>query len=180
MVPTEFATRALSIEITLAVLLLLYQSCPYHLDDSDLISLLTFTNVDDPWTTPQAAAMARELIAIRLSSNRASEFIAGSLLRYHLRPLFSRPPGMIAHAGRTTQSSESRPNIAMPSETPLWKQQEPSVIPAFQWAVEVADVGFPNYLTVAGDHLEMWLALTKSSTRRLLWPKIGPYSCPSC
>jgi hypothetical protein len=122
-------------------------SAPYPkiLDPKILISLITYTSPNDPWTTQTTTQLAKHLLTLYTSQIRSQEFIL-AVLNTFIRPLFSHSkPSTITSTGRKAMPSSApipRYDAAAEKTSKPWKYEAVYAVRVFAWAVENAPVSF--------------------------------------
>ncbi|KAK3398466.1 hypothetical protein B0T20DRAFT_498348, partial [Sordaria brevicollis] len=150
---------------------LLTSSDPDLVDNDILLTLISYTNPSEGWTTPELAARATLLLQEHFASKPAEEskqdFITSHILQFYLRPLFSRSsPTNVTPSGRPSayQNPDARPS-GLPDDSSVtkpWKFVDLRAVTVFEWAVSEADeettvtkswpLFIPVLLTLADDN----------------------------
>lgn len=164
----DYTARALTAELALACLELLSTTWSAPLDDQALLSIVSYTDVHDPWTTHAASCLATRLAASRLPADRLAAFIVGPLLQAYIRPIFSGSSDKVTSLGRPVQfhgrpSSPRKPGF---DNALRWKHSDPPVTSVFLWAVKNATVGTPLNSLSQYPRTETKRRLTRSGGRR--------------
>lgn len=135
---------------------------PILLSDAALLTVISFTDLSDPWTTPDAHELATSLLERQLSGRRSGsnsnsssssssnddlpqqEFLVEYILKTYLRPLFSKSrPKTVTASGRKAEfPDEHDPHRGLSDETrdvKPWKYVDHRVITVFSWTVQNSD-----------------------------------------
>ncbi|PNY29990.1 Uncharacterized protein TCAP_00065 [Tolypocladium capitatum] len=159
----DYTARALTAELALTCLDLLSTASSAPLDDQALLSIVSYTDVRDPWTTHAASRLAARLVSSHLPADRPASFIVGPLLQAYVRPVFSGSSDKVTSSGRPVQfhGRLSSPRKLGMDNMPCWKQSDPPVTSVFRWAVENASTSLiaenwplflPVLLVLVEDH----------------------------
>ncbi|KAK7996798.1 hypothetical protein PG989_004838 [Apiospora arundinis] len=127
----------------------------FTLNPPTLLSVVSYTNPQDPWTSDASAEIARNLLQSQFSpleppprgekkkaaaSSSKADFITDTLLTQHLRPLFSKSrPATVTASGRKAAFVEA-PDAAMLEDraAKAWKYTHVYAVTVFDWAVRAA------------------------------------------
>ncbi|KAF4502629.1 CCA tRNA nucleotidyltransferase, mitochondrial [Fusarium agapanthi] len=143
------------------------------LDQITLVKLTAVTDLQDPWTTAQAAAAASKLLSKHLEGENLNEFITNTVLQKHLKPLFMKSSSRITASGRPSQydiiDDRSRPVIEVQS----WRTQAPWAEATIQWTVNMSTTSlvkqhWPLFLPVLLALVENESTKTKSRGLRTM------------
>lgn len=119
-------------------------------DPQILISIIAFTDASDPWTSLASARRAGDLVGMYPEQGLiTSEFLADSLLRDLIRPLFSKSkPTAITSTGRkampTSAPSRRFEAVDLDPKSKPWKYEAVYAVTVFSWAVSHAEVCLPS------------------------------------
>ncbi|KAK8060605.1 hypothetical protein PG996_010535, partial [Apiospora saccharicola] len=135
-------------ELGLNILRTLSNRNPFTLTSSALLSMVAYTNPQDPWTSDASADIARSLLQSQFSQEATgkpvskAEFITDTLLTLHLRPLFSKSrPATINASGRKAAFVEEMTSTMLEDRAnKLWKYAHVYAVTVFEWAVTNAAV----------------------------------------
>lgn len=134
-------------------LLSLLQEAKPLSEDESVVTILTclasFTDLNDPWTCPEARDHACSLSGIYAASGNLSTILTG-LLQERVKPLFAKTknpaitqqgrkainPLPIATAAHSDLDEESKP----------WKYRDSYIVTVFQWVLSHLDVRTINTL----------------------------------
>ncbi|PTB39786.1 hypothetical protein M441DRAFT_458883 [Trichoderma asperellum CBS 433.97] len=165
---SDYATHSLVAEAGLALLVIISLFCaspsePFLLDDAVLISVVTYTDEDDAWTTKESSHLAARLLKANLADDRLDTFITQRLIQDTLRPLFSKSSTRLTASGRPSQlaqqpaSTQARTSLDSVSQ----EREKLQAASSFKWAVmscSQATMGrhwplfLPILLSLAEDH----------------------------
>ncbi|KAF1733951.1 uncharacterized protein CRV24_005483 [Beauveria bassiana] len=107
--------------------------------DNVLLHIVPYTDADQPWTTESAAFTADRLLDRYLSGKRKQEFIVGSVLQSHLRPLFSKSSSSVTAEGRPALYRAPPPPAGFHAQKATWKEAGPLIVTLFDWAVQASE-----------------------------------------
>ncbi|KAM3440360.1 hypothetical protein NHJ13734_003299 [Beauveria thailandica] len=111
-----------------------------HVDNALLLYIAPYTDAGQPWTTQSAASTAKRLLDRYLSGQKEQEFIIGSVLQSHLRPLFSKSSSASVTAqGRPALYRAPPPPAGFHAQKAAWKEAGPHIITLFDWAVQASE-----------------------------------------
>ncbi|KAK4462778.1 hypothetical protein QBC42DRAFT_326296 [Cladorrhinum samala] len=131
---SNLGLRALSALVTLSTI---------RLDPECLLTVISFTDPSQEWSTSESAQLASAILSTQKISKE--EFIPQQVLQRYLRPLFSKSkPASVTPSGRkTAYPDQSREHGGgMPddiSETKPWKFTDLRAVPIVAWAVTEAN-----------------------------------------
>ncbi|KAK8052530.1 hypothetical protein PG993_003915 [Apiospora rasikravindrae] len=123
---------------------------PFTLSPSALLSVVAYTNPQDPWTSDASADLAHSLLQSHFSQEETPArtekklsrggFITDTLLTQHLRPLFSKSrPATVTASGRKAAFVEDRPSTVLEDKAAkAWKYSHVYAVTVFEWAVTTA------------------------------------------
>ncbi|KAK8144705.1 hypothetical protein G3M48_005475 [Beauveria asiatica] len=110
-----------------------------HVDNALLLYISPYTDAGQPWTTQSAASTAKRLLDRYLSGQKEQEFIIGSVLQSHLRPLFSKSSSSVTAQGRPALYRAPPPPAGFHAQKAAWKEAGPHIITLFDWAVQASE-----------------------------------------
>ncbi|PMD29993.1 hypothetical protein L207DRAFT_642083 [Hyaloscypha variabilis F] len=113
---------------------------PPPIDNAILLSVLTFTNDEDPWTTSSARSQALNFLSHYTSQTHSSSFLITYLLQSVIRPLFSKSrPSTITSSGRKAMPSSLPPkhhDFTAEQTSKPWKYSAPYSLALLEFAVQ--------------------------------------------
>ncbi|KAM3507375.1 hypothetical protein MY10362_001828 [Beauveria mimosiformis] len=110
-----------------------------HVDNALLLYIVPYTDAGQPWTTESAASAAKRLLDRYLSGQKKQEFIIGSVLQSHLRPLFSKSSSSVTAQGRPALYRAPPPPAGFHAQRAAWKEAGPHIVTLFDWAVQASE-----------------------------------------
>ncbi|KAM3511166.1 hypothetical protein MY11210_005217 [Beauveria gryllotalpidicola] len=111
-----------------------------HVDHVLLLYILSYTDAGQPWTTEPAAITAQRLLDRYLPGQKKQEFIIGSVLQSHLRPLFSKSSSSVTAEGRPALFRAPPPEVGSHAQKAAWKEAGPHIVTTlFDWAVQASE-----------------------------------------
>jgi hypothetical protein len=122
---------------------------PFQLDDVVLISVVTYTDENDAWTTKESSQLAVRLLQSNLNGDKLDVFITQRLLQDTLRPLFSNSSTRLTASGRPSQlaqqptSSQARTSLDSVSQ----ERDKLHAASSCKWAVISCSVGHSKFRT---------------------------------
>ncbi|KAK7955930.1 uncharacterized protein PG986_005152 [Apiospora aurea] len=130
-------------ELGLNILDTLTTRHPFTLSPSALLSVVAYTNPQDPWTSDTSADIARNLLQSQFPRDPPAgkklskgDFITDTLLTQHLRPLFSKSrPSTVTASGRKAAFVEEQPSTVLEDKSAkAWKYSHVYAVTVFEWA----------------------------------------------
>ncbi|KAK1254480.1 hypothetical protein MKX08_008475 [Trichoderma sp. CBMAI-0020] len=165
---SDYAAHSLAAEIGLALLVIISLFCtspsePFLLDDIVLISVVTYTDENDAWTTEESSQLAARLLKSNLADDKLDTFITQRLLQDTLRPLFSKSSTRLTASGRPSQIAQQPPSTQARTSlnSVLQEREKLHAASGCKWAVmscSQATMGrhwplfLPILLSLAEDH----------------------------
>ncbi|KAM0474896.1 hypothetical protein ACHAPX_007417 [Trichoderma viride] len=165
---SDYAAHSLAAETGLALLVIISLFCtspsePFLLDDVVLISVVTYTDENDAWTTKESSQLAARLLEANLVDDKLDTFITQRLLQDTIRPLFSKSSTRLTASGRPSQLAQQPTNIQARTSLDTVSQEREKLHAASscKWAVmscSQATMGrqwplfLPILLSLAEDH----------------------------
>ncbi|OAA51101.1 hypothetical protein BBO_01048 [Beauveria brongniartii RCEF 3172] len=110
-----------------------------HVDNALLLYIVPYTDAGQSWTTESAASTAKRLLDRYLSGQKEQEFIIGSVLQSHLRPLFSKSSSSVTAEGRPALYRAPPPPAGFYAQKAAWKEAGPHIVTLFDWAVQASE-----------------------------------------
>lgn len=112
-----------------------------------LLSLVSFTNARDPWTSNPAHIIATKILHDHAKRVQTEEFIIEFILKGFVRPLFtnSRPTTVTAGGRKAINPDNVRSQIDLDPSVRPWKFQQISAVTILGWVVSQSDVGYLEY-----------------------------------
>lgn len=137
-----------------------------------MISVVTYTDEDDAWTTKESSQLAARLLKANLADDRLDTFLTQRLIQDTLRPLFSKSSTRLTASGRPSQLAQQPASTQ--NRTSLDSAQEREKLQAassFKWAVMSCSVGHSQARTSKQTQV---LTRAKQATMGRHWPLFLP------
>ncbi|ROW07998.1 hypothetical protein VPNG_06114 [Cytospora leucostoma] len=127
----------------LEVLQVLSEEFSAKFSEDTICTVLSFTDLTDPWTTQEAFDLANAVIAEQVLRYRDRAVLNEDILKGYLRPLFSkaRPKTVTASGRKAAFPEEDDPHRGLTDETKdvkPWKYADHRAITVFEWVVSTA------------------------------------------
>jgi hypothetical protein len=114
------------------------------IDPTLLLSLLAYTDIEDPWASEATQKLALELLSMHQTQLLANRFIVDYVLIGFVRPLFSnsKPPAVTPQSRKALNPmpKEYRSSGEQDPSNKPWKFRDVYTVTVFRWVVTNADV----------------------------------------